>query len=419
MKLDFIELEYHLISFSVLFSASDISEEFDSTHFWFSPGFKIIDWDKLMEEQTPFLNYELRGQLIDYASAESINPLIIITATMVKKRQNEIHSNDEASNFIKDFSSSLISNFSAYEDVDHINRPLRSEDVARSAVYKAFDNNRYGTALVNFVNFERLYQFLYFNEVRDKYNQYYDRFYSVYNPFFIPSGAYKWAEKQFSLTWPWPVGEYWYVGAPHPLITSVDIPNKFTSLDVWKPCKNCCDWKQNPDCKEDNTPIVTSMFNGLATSKTKCSITIIHDTGMGIEYHNLIPDKVSVGQDVRVGDPIGSYLGELVKDRECKQVFCRDCSHHIAHLRITLINKVGRPQSLKGWMINGYKVYTGGSGDNTIDCSKFYFQRNYRKFCPNDLIKHREKTGKIQFLYARYFIMKLKLNNANNDCQSS
>ena len=177
------------------------------------------------------------------------------------------------------------------------------------------------------------------------------------------------------MTWPWPEGESWRVGATHDTTKSIWSALDF-SLSQWD-----CRWIYNESCIEPYTPKVLAMHSGTVTRFSRCNVRITHSTGWAPNYYHMDDLTANNFSTIQQGESIGRYA------KTYENSICEGGVSRNPHVHFDLIDPDGKHQSLDGWEINGYKVHAGIK-DYDRDCDRCYFEKKKKKFCPYTSIKH-------------------------------
>lgn len=145
----------------------------------------------------------------------------------------------------------------------------------------------------------------------------------------------------------------------------------WSSLDVAYASDGCWGW----GC---NTPSVTAAHSGKVANwpYSKCAMRIIDASGWQTSYYHMDKLTVKPGDNVKEGQIIGIYANNI------EAALCDGGQSTGPHLHFTLRNKGGKQVNLDGWLISGYRV-TAGNKDYDTDCSRCYFKKDGRKYCPN------------------------------------
>lgn len=340
---------------------------FDESQFWLSVKFQMVNWTQLMLESAPFLNEDEREVILNTASYDNINPLIIITNLVLQQEDKEKSPSTDIEKFsqsIGNMSKSLLDSFKKYGDEDSSQKP--SPDTAFSTLWETLGEDH-----------EKLEKFL--DLYQNLFAQYIEL---VENPF---EENHRNEHETFSLTWPWPIGHSWKVGRTHGQYQS--------ALDMYLG-GHVCNWVSNPSCTE-NTPYVYAMHSGIVSpyvSHSRCSLRILHKSGMQTKYYHMDTQVFKAGTWIEKGQVIGKYAGDKAT------ALCEGGMSTGPHLHIDLFNQQGTPVNLHGWSINGYKIYAyPASTEYDIDCTKCWFRKNGQNFCPTWNIPHDPENNGCQY----------------------
>ena len=251
--------------------------------------------------------------------------------------------------------------------------------------YESKSNDIFNRVMRNFTRQYDVHDYFSLTIKQERHNDTHDVFLEMYRVLFneniasyirplYQSRAYK--QSEFRMTWPWPEGESWFVGGTHTM--TGDKYGVFSALDVYAP-GGVCSWEGDNSCVENFTPQVTAMHSGKVNKISRCSLKIIHESGWATSYYHLdLLDypNIQTGIIVKQGDIIGRYAGRY------DVALCTGGTSTGPHLHFDLIDQFGKPYSLDGREINGYKVKAGKKSYDR-NCNRSYLTKNGRKYCPN------------------------------------
>ena len=324
-------------------------EELPDDQFWIPLDLEDINWTKIFNDETPFLNDTERDIIFTDSFDESVNPLVIISILVTENKSHGDTYHQTVPQFasvVEGMARSLVDSYGKYEE----STANVETNAATSAIWYMLDSND-----------DKLKSFL----------ETYNRLYSEHiKPFEIDFNEEDRTDRDpFILNWPWPNGKSWRVGGTH--------SRSWSSLDFSDGITKCS-WSRDQDCIVA-TPLVYSMHSGTVRSVSKCNIVIIHSSGWATQYYHMDDIKFKNGDYVKASQAIGRYAGDY------KTALCDAGRTTGPHLHLSLKKIVNgkslRPQTLDGWLISGYKVKAGVEAYDK-NCERCNFQKDGRTYCP-------------------------------------
>ena len=328
------------------------------SQFWIAGKLNGVDWYQLMSDVVPHLGTDQKESVLNIAGYKNINPLFIITHLVLEHQSslaNPSSASSETVESVRKMTDLLHEQF--LQTGDDNGEPKNQPIDELSKLRNVFDGN---------------------DEKLNAYVELYGKLFSGYVDNSESSFAAPIPEdrEDFSLTWPWPVKEQWWVGGTH------GHNGIWSSLDIQSLDNHGCTWK-NDDCKlrgdccvVDDVPDVLAMSSGTVSSViSKCAIRIVHSSGYGVKYYHMSDLRLKPGDYVQKGQAIGKYAGDY------PTALCDGGKSEGPHLHMDLVDYNGNQLSLHDRYINGYRVNAGIKEYDT-DCSRCWFEKGCIKYCP-------------------------------------
>ena len=262
---------------------ASVMNNIDDRHFRFSGSLHGFDWKKVTKSSIPYLNDARIDYMMSLAGAVSLNPLILITSTIVDDTLSQSPTVIDDKSFyhaLNQFAEKLIRSHLEYETHPRYNRALAS-------IWETFQHKNEKVD-----EFARVYRDLY-----DKNELNFD----------VPS-KYETRDVEAvdlnnTMQWPWPMGDCWEFSATHG--GAVEGLPAYIPAAIDMAPSLYLDWFQNFDYLGSNGSVHAS-HSGTLTTHSTCNVEITQGNYSTYYAHIKTLDGLKNGDEISQGDMIGN-----------------------------------------------------------------------------------------------------------------
>ena len=260
-----------------------LMDVFDDGHFRFTSAFRGLDWKKITKSCNPSLNQERVDYLLSLAGAFSLNPLLLITTTIV---DDTLNMSPAMNSFDNGFFQAL---------------KQSATDLVRYNV-DGGKHSKYNRAVASIWNI-----FKHDDQKVDEFLRVYEQLYESHG--FNAEDTYKdntielrEVDLNNTFHWPWPPGECWELSATHG--GAVEGLNDYVPASLDMAPSLYMDWFQNYNHLGSSGTVKASHPGTIEVFST-CNVEVTNGEYSTYYAHINVTDGLKTGDSVEQGDVLG------------------------------------------------------------------------------------------------------------------